>query len=54
MRKLLTRLMTRMFDYSTRHHMMERYRSMDFKFLGALVALILLTILAMKLYGMRG
>ena len=50
MLKKLQRLIARRLDYTTRFHLMERYRSLDFKFLGAVAALLLLILLVMRLY----
>ena len=50
MLKFLERLISRKLDYTTRYHLKERYRSMDFKFLAAVAVLVVLTLVAMKLY----
>lgn len=50
MPNLLSRLITRYVDYSTRYHFKARLRSIDFKFVGAVVALGVALILVLKLY----
>ena len=50
MLKMLQRLIARRLDYTTRFHLMQRYRSLDFKFLAAVAALVVLVVVAMRLY----
>ena len=50
MLKFLERLITRRLNYTTRFHLKERFRSLDFKFLGAVLVLVVLTYVAMRVY----
>ena len=50
MLKMLQRMIARRLDYTTRFHLMQRFRSLDFKFIGALAALVILILVVMRLY----
>jgi hypothetical protein len=50
MLKRLQRMIARRVDYSTRFHLMQRYRSLDFKFLAAVAALVVIILVVMRLY----
>ncbi len=50
MRDFFQRIVTKNFDYSTRHHLKARLRATDFKFLAAIVALIVAIVVVLKLY----
>jgi hypothetical protein len=50
MRNMLRRLVTKHFDYSTRHHMKARLRAIDIKFMAAIVALVVGIIVVLKFY----
>ena len=50
MLKFMHRLITRRLDYTTRFHLIQRYRSLDFKFIGALAGLVVLILIAIRFY----
>ncbi len=50
MREFFRRIVTKNLDYSTRYHLTARFRALDVKFLGALVALVVAIVLVLKLY----
>ena len=50
MLKTLQRMIARRLDYTTRFHLMQRYRSLDLKFLAAVAALVVLILVVMRLY----
>jgi hypothetical protein len=48
MKNFLKRFIARNIDYSTRHHLMARFHSLDFRFLGAVVVLVAAVILVLQ------
>ena len=50
MLNMLKRLVARRLDYTTRFHLRAGFRSLDYKFLGAVAALVVMILLAMRLY----
>jgi hypothetical protein len=50
MRDFFRRIVTKNLDYSTRYHLKARLRSLDIKFLAALVGLMIAIFLVLRFY----
>jgi hypothetical protein len=50
MRDFFRRILTKKLDYSTRYHLKARVRAVDYKFVAAIVALVIAIVLVLKLY----
>ena len=48
MRELIHRLLSPFMSYGTRHHLARRLRSFDYRFLGAVIAMIVAILLIIR------